>query len=104
MVMKAILWIIAGLVVPFVVYLEDGSQYAVSIGAVVLGAVLYVTNVMLINLFARLRAPGLFNDRDIDSTAGRGIVPKWVSVMGLFAMGLVPGGMLKAAAIYFGWA
>jgi len=61
------------------------EKWQVSIGLLVLAAILYFSNIFLIRHFIRGRTRELVNDELWDSTAGFGIVPKWVSVIGLLS-------------------
>lgn len=74
--------------------------------AILLGIICYVINVLLIQYYIDKKAPGLL-DLDIslpplnaneeylwEKTAGTGIVPKWVSVIGLISIPLIIGGIL----------
>ncbi len=54
-----------------------------------LSAVLYFTNVFLIRYYIRKRTPELANDEMWEMTAGLGIVPKWVSVIGLLSISAI---------------
>lgn len=65
------------------------SKWQVSLGLFVLAAILYVANILLIQFYITKRAPELANDEGWESTAGLGIVPKWVSVMGLLSISAI---------------
>jgi len=41
---------------------------------------------ILIRYYIKLRTPEFANDEDWDKTAGLGIVPRWVSVIGLLSI------------------
>ena len=51
----------------------------------ILGVVLYFGNVLLIRSYVIKRSPEFANDAMWEMTAGTGIVPKWVSFLGLLA-------------------
>jgi hypothetical protein len=70
--------------------LPPWSYYAL---LVVLAAVLYVTNVLLIQWYIQRRAPEFASTEEVipgtqkwELTAGTGIVPKWASIIGLAAI------------------
>lgn len=48
--------------------------------------VLYLGSATLIRLYIMKRTPELANDESWELTAGTGIVPKWVSLVGLLAI------------------
>ena len=62
------------------------EKWQVSMALVILAAVLYFLNILLIRFFIKIRAPEFANDEDWDKTAGLGVVPKWVSMIGLLAI------------------
>ena len=59
-------------------------------------------NIALIGLYLRHRAPDTLRNNTWEATAGRGIVPKWVSVVGLLGLGLIAGGIVVAVGLGFG--
>lgn len=61
------------------------EKWHVSIGLLLLGGILYILNIILIRLFIKARTPEFANNEDWESTAGLGIVPKWVSIIGLLS-------------------
>lgn len=62
------------------------EKWQVSIGLFVLAIILYILNVFFIRFFIRKKTPELLTDEYWELTAGRGIVPKWVSKIGLLAI------------------
>lgn len=62
------------------------EKWIVSLGLIVLASILYVLNILLIRYFIKKRAPEFANDESWEFTVGRGIVPKWVSAIGLLAI------------------
>ncbi|MEN6373185.1 MAG: hypothetical protein ABFD75_00215 [Smithella sp.] len=52
----------------------------------VAGMSLYLGNVLLIRSYVIKRAPELANNEMWEMTAGTGIVPKWISFLGLLAI------------------
>jgi hypothetical protein len=69
------------------------ERWQVSAGLLFLGVVLYFVNISLVQIFIRKHAPE-YNSLDEVSpgtqawelTAGRGIVPRWVSWIGLWSL------------------
>ncbi len=62
----------------------------------VIAAVLYVTNVLLVKYYIERRAPWAASHEEVfpgvqtwELTAGLGIVPKWVSIIGMLAISAV---------------
>lgn len=69
------------------------AKWQISIGLLVLAVVLYLVNITLIQLFIKKRAPGFASSDEVmpgvqawELTTGLGIVPKWVSWIGLLAI------------------
>lgn len=93
--------LVAGLAIPIIAAVQAGSTYkfAFSIGA--FGVALYLASNFLTFHFIKKRAPQFDNQRDWETTAGLGIVPKWVSEIGLLGMGLAPSGLIVAALLFF---
>ena len=65
----------------------------------VAGVGLYLGNVLLIRSYVIKRSPELANDEMWEMTAGTGIVPKWVSFLGLLA---IPA-FIAAGIWFFEW-
>ncbi len=63
------------------------------------GVGLYLGNVLLIRFYIIKRSPELANDEIWEMTAGTGIVPKWVSFLGLLA---IPA-FIAAGIWFFEW-
>lgn len=63
---------------------------------------MYFANIALIRLFISHRAPSTLIDDTWEQTAGKGIVPSWVSVLGLVGTGFVPSGLIVALLLFFG--
>ena len=61
-------------------------KWKMTICLIALAVCLYFLNVVLIRYFIRKRAPEFANDQMWEATAGTGIVPKWVSSIGLFSI------------------
>ena len=65
------------------------ERWHVSTALLLLGAALYVVNALLIHHYIRSRARFFATDDRWEFTAGLGIVPRWVSVIGLLAISAV---------------
>ena len=72
------------------------EKWQVSLMMLGLAVLLYVTNVFLIKYFIRKRTPELATDEEVlpgvqawEITAGLGVVPKWVSFLGLLSISAV---------------
>jgi hypothetical protein len=107
-------WFILALVIPVLVAWHDGSTYAFGFSITGVGLALYFVTKFLTIKYTDKQAPGLF-DIDIalgppppgkdylwEKTAGTGIVPRWVSVLGLIGMGLIPAGLIVALLLWLG--
>ena len=77
---------------------SDGSSYAFAFSISGVGVLLhYFFNVFLIQGFVSRRAPGIYMLEGWEEEAlGRGIVPRWVSGIGLIGMVFVPSGIIVA--------
>jgi negative regulator of sigma E activity len=69
------------------------DKWQVQVGLLVIAAVLYVTNVLLVKYYIERRAPwaasheGVFPGIQMwELTAGLGVVPKWISLIGTLAI------------------
>lgn len=69
------------------------EKWQVSLGLLGLAAVLYFLNILLIRHFIAKRTPDFASSKEVlpdvqkwGLTTGLGIVPKWVSVIGLLAV------------------
>lgn len=69
------------------------KKWQVSLGLIGLAMLLYFLNVMLIQYFIKKRTPDFVSSEEVlpdvqkwELTANLGIVPKWVSVIGLLAI------------------
>jgi hypothetical protein len=89
----------AGVVIPIVVALMNGSTYSFAFGFSGFGVILYFLNIFLIHWFAARRAPWLTKAGGLELTAGTHIVPGWVSEIGLWGMGFIPSGLIVALLI-----
>lgn len=71
----------------------DLEKWVVSLALIGLAAVLYVVNVTLIQYYIKKRAPDFASGEEVvpgvqtwELTAGLGVVPRWVSVLGLLSV------------------
>ena len=69
------------------------EKWQVSVGLMGLALVLYLINIGLIQYFINRRTPDLASSEELipgvqkwEMTSGLGIVPKWVSIIGLFSI------------------
>ena len=69
------------------------EKWVVSLGLTGFAVFLYFLNIWLIKYFIKRRTPDLASSEEVihgiqkwELTAGLGIVPKWVSVIGLFSI------------------
>lgn len=69
-------------------------KWQASVALAVLGVALHIANVVLIRRYIRVRAPEFANDETWEHTAGLGIVPKWVSILGLLGIAAVIAALL----------
>jgi hypothetical protein len=95
--MRGITFIIIGILVLSIVSARIVRNYGiekwqVSLCLIGVGIVLYLINIILINYFIKKRMPDLSMTEEFSNgvktwelTAGLGIVPKWVSVVGFLA-------------------
>jgi hypothetical protein len=74
----------------------DGSTYAFAFSVSGVGLLLYFINIFLIRWFIIRRSPEMADELNWESTAGKGIVPKWVSEIGLLGIAFVPSGLVVA--------
>jgi hypothetical protein len=70
------------------------QKWLMSLCLLCLAVALYLLNITLIQYFIKKRAPMFANDQMWELTAGRGIVPKWVSSVGLFSISAAIAGLL----------
>lgn len=65
------------------------QRWQITAALLVLGVFLHVFSAFLTKAFIQRRALDFANDQDWELTAGLGIVPKWVSAIGLVALSAV---------------
>jgi len=95
-------WLIIAIVIPIVVAWREGSSYLFAFSLSGVGLLAYFANTALIGYFISRRAPATLQNDTWEQTAGKGIVPKWVSVVGLVGMAFIPSGLVVAALLFFG--
>ena len=95
-------WLIIALIIPVVVAWMDGSTYTFAFSLIGVGVVLYLMGTMLTGAFISRRAPETLEDDTWEATAGTGIVPKWVSVIGLLGLGFLPAGVAVTVLLWIG--
>lgn len=74
----------------------DWPYWMYHVSVICIGFVLYVINSILTKVFIKRHAADCASNEEVmpgvqkwELTAGRGIVPKWVSCIGLFAFGFL---------------
>ena len=95
-------WLIIAFVIPIIVAWNDGSTYTFAISISVAGLLAFIVNNVLIQFFISRRAPTSLSDGTWENTAGKGVVPKWVSFLGVVGAGFVPSGMVVALLLFLG--
>ena len=95
-------WLILAFVIPIMVAWKAGSTYAFGFSISAVGLLAYLGNITLIRFFISRRAPSTLVNDAWEETAGKGIVPKWVSVLGMIGMGFVPSGFVVALLLFLG--
>lgn len=95
-------WLFASFGLPIFVAIQDGSTYAFAGSLIGVGVVLHFANVFLIRHFLLRNAPETIDQGTWEATAGKGVVPRWVSVLGLIAVGIIPAGIVVGVLMFFG--
>lgn len=95
-------WLVIAFVIPIVVAWLNGSTYSFAFSVFGVGILLYFINVFLIRYFIKGRAPSTLENGSWETTAGTGMVPKWVSAVGLVGTGFVPSGLIVALPLWLG--
>lgn len=62
------------------------QKWLMSLCLLVVAIALYLLSITLIQYFIKKKAPGSANDQMWELTAGLGVVPKWVSSLGLYSV------------------
>ena len=92
-------WLFISFTVPILVAVLNGSTYFFAFSICAFGILLYFVNIFLIRSFISKNAPYMY----WEDTAGKGIVPKWVSILGLIGMGFIPSGIVVLLLLMFGF-
>ena len=101
---RILFWFLAPIIIAVenpIFYIENSLCYGYAFGVLIAGAILYFFNVFLIYLYHSRRTPELLANDTWDITAGTGIVPMWVSKIGLLASGLIPSGIVLVVLVFF---
>ena len=93
-------WFVFALVMPVLVAWNNGSTYYFGLSISVAGLILYFLNIALIRAYISKRAPETLRDESWEETAGTGIVPKWLSAIGMVGMGFVPSGIVVVILLW----
>lgn len=95
--------VFASFLAPLVISFQYGATYAFGFGVCLAGIAMYILNGILIGHYIRRRAPWVGQNEDLAmATAGTGIVPKWVSAVGLIGTGIALGGIMVPALMFLG--
>ena len=95
-------WLVLALLVPIVVAWNDGTTYTFALSLTGVGVAMYFLNVVLIRSYISKNAPLTVVLDTWEETSGKGVVPKWVSVLGLVGTGFIPSGLLVTLFLYLG--
>lgn len=95
-------WLLVSFGIPIYVVIQDGSTYSFAGSLITIGVILHFANVLLIRRFLMKNAPDTIGDGSWEMTAGIGVVPRWVSALGLIGIGLVPSGIVVALLLFLG--
>lgn len=95
-------WFILALIIPILVAWRNGSTYAFGFSVAGAGIILYFVNIFLIRANIMKRAPKTLENESWETTAGTGIVPRWVSVIGLIGMGFISAGLIVVLLLWLG--
>ncbi len=95
-------WLILALAIPVLIAWQDGSTYTFAFSVSGVGLTMYFANIALIRFYISHREPSTLIDDTWEQTAGKGIVPNWVSVLGLVGTGFIPSGLIVALLLFFG--
>jgi predicted transporter len=61
-------------------------KWQTAIGLILLAGLFYISSIFLTRFFIKKKTPELASDMYWEYTAGLGIIPKWVSVIGLLSL------------------
>jgi hypothetical protein len=93
-------WLFVAFLFPIVVAIQNGSTYIFAFSVTGVGVVLYFLNIFLIRWFIRRWDSAALGEGYWEYTAGMGVVPKWVSVIGLFGLGFIPSGLIVTLLLW----
>jgi hypothetical protein len=96
-------WLLLALITPVVLAWNDGSTYVFALSVIGIGLAMYVGNMTLVYVYIKHRAPSTLVDDTWADTAGKGIVPQWVSALGLIGTGLILSGLIVAVLLFGGY-
>ena len=84
------------------------EKWKVSLGIIGLAVLLYLLNIVLIHYFIKKKILSFASSKEVipdvqkwELTAGIGIVPKWVSVIGLFSISALITAILPGVIEFF---
>lgn len=95
-------WTLMCFGIPIFVAIRSGSTYTFAGSLIGIGVILHFANVFLIRHFLLRNAPSTIAEGTWEATAGKGVVPRWVSALGLMGIGLVPAGIVVGLLLFFG--
>jgi hypothetical protein len=101
--MFARIWLFAIFLIPIIVCWQRGTNYIFAFSLLGVGIALYLLSNLLMIAFINKRAPGSIQNGTWEDTAGTGIVPKWVSEIGLLGTGFVPSAIAILILLWFGF-
>jgi len=96
--------VVASVVAMNIMRATGADRWMVSVGLLGIGVALYLLNMVLIRKYILDRAPDFANDEDWELTAGLGIVPHWVSWIGIIGFALIVTAALPWLIALFKWA
>jgi hypothetical protein len=100
--MKALTWLSGAFLIPIIVAIQNGSTFTFAFSVAGAGLVLYFVNGGLTGWYTHKKAPETLVDNTWEGAAGTGIVPSWVSVIGMLAVGFAPSGLIVALLLWLG--
>lgn len=95
-------WFFLSAIIPIVVAWQNGSSYVFAFSLVGVGIALHVVTVFLTRLFLKRRTLGTLEGGTWETTAGTGIVPRWVSALGMVGFGLFVSGLVVVLLLWLG--
>jgi hypothetical protein len=95
-------WLSLSLVIPIAFAWLNGSTYTFAFSVFTVGIVLYFLNIFLIRYIIKRRMLSNLKNGSRETTAGTGIIPKWVSALGFIGLGFIPSGLIVALLLWAG--